>query len=81
MASETSVAFERYDDEFSELIHQIERALDEDPPSGYSESLFHQADDLIKQMALEARSFSDAAMNASILAKVRTLKSQLSALP
>ena len=54
--TETSIPFERYDDEFGELLHQIEQSLNEEPPSAYSENLMQQADDLIKQMALEARS-------------------------
>lgn len=80
MTSETSLPFERYDDEFSELVKQIERSLEEEPPSGYSENLFQQADDLIKQMALEARSVSDASLKRDLLAKVRTLKGELSTL-
>lgn len=80
MTSETSAAFERYDDEFSELIQQIERSLDEEPPSAYTVNLFQQADDLLKQMALEARSVLDASLKRDLLAKVRTLKGQLSAL-
>jgi small-conductance mechanosensitive channel len=80
MASETSSPFDRYDDEFSELLQQIERSLDEEPPSTYSENLFQQADDLIKQMALEARSVPDASLKRDLLAKVRKLKGQLGTL-
>ena len=39
-----------------------------------------QADDLIKQMALEARSVPDASLKRELLAKVRKLKSQLSSM-
>ena len=78
--SETSIPFERYDNEFGELLHQIEENINEDPPSAYSENLMQQADDLIKQMALEARSVPDASLKRELLAKVRTLKSQLSSM-
>jgi len=77
MASETSIPFERYDDEFSELLQQIEQSLNEEPPSAYTENLFQQADDLIKQMALEARSVPDASLKRDLLAKVRQLKGKL----
>ena len=80
MTSETSIPFERYDDEFSELLVQIERSLEEDPPSVYSENLFQQADDLIKQMALEARSVPDASLKRELLEKVRQLKTKLASL-
>jgi len=77
MASETSIPFERYDDEFSELLQQIEQSLNAEPPSAYTENLFQQADDLIKQMALEARSVPDASLKRDLLAKVRQLKGKL----
>jgi Snare region anchored in the vesicle membrane C-terminus/Vesicle transport v-SNARE protein N-terminus len=80
MTSETTIPFDRYDDEFTELMQQIERSLEEEPPSNYSENLFQQADDLIKQMALEARSVPDASLKRDLLAKVRKLKGQLSTL-
>lgn len=78
--TETSVPFERYDDEFGELLHQIEQSLNEEPPSAYSENLMQQADDLIKQMALEARSVPDASLKRELLAKVRKQKDQLATL-
>jgi len=68
--------FERYDDEFSSLIEQIESSLDEEPPNQYTHNLLQQCDDLIKQMALEARSVSDASLKRDLLAKVRTCKSK-----
>lgn len=80
MATDTTIPFQRYDDEFTELMKQIERSLEEDPPSAYADNLFQQADDLIKQMALEARSVSDATLKRELLGKVRTLKSQLASL-
>lgn len=80
MATDTTIPFQRYDDEFTELLKQIEQSLEEDPPSVYAENLFQQADDLIKQMALEARSVSDATLKRDLLGKVRTLKGQLASL-
>ena len=68
--------FERYDDEFSSLIEQIESSLDEEPPNQYTNNLLQQCDDLIKQMALEARSVGDASLKRDLLAKVRTCKSK-----
>ena len=78
--TETSIPFERYDDEFGELLHQIEQSLNEEPPSAYSENLMQQADDLIKQMALEARSVPDTSLKRELLAKVRKQKDQLATL-
>jgi vesicle transport through interaction with t-SNAREs 1 len=77
---ETNLPFQRYDDEFSELIQQIERSLEEDPPSGYTENLLRQADDLLKQMAVEARSVENPNVKRDLLAQVRSLKSKLATL-
>ena len=54
--------------------------MKEDPPSSYATNLFQQANDLIKQMALEARSVPDIVQKRTLLDKVRTLKDQISAL-
>lgn len=72
--------FQRYDTEFQSLLAQIETSLKEDPPSAYSDNLFRQADDLVKQMALEARSVSDQTLKQELLTKVRNLKQQLAKL-
>lgn len=75
--------FQRYDHEFQGLLHQIQQSMNQDskaPPPSYSDNLFQQADDLVKQMALEARSVSDATLKQQLLAKVRKLKSQVSTL-
>lgn len=72
--------FQRYDTEFQSLLAQIETSLQEDPPSAYSDNLFQQADDLVKQMALEARSVSESTLKRELLQKVRNLKSQLAKL-
>lgn len=77
---ESSIPFERYDAEFNELLQQIEKAVAEDPPSSYTSNLFAQAEDLQKQMALEARSVPDPALKRDLLGKVRTYKSKLSEL-
>jgi chromosome segregation ATPase len=72
--------FERYDDEFSSLIRQIETSLQQpaaptaDP--SYAQNLLRQCDDLIKQMALEARSSQDPAVKRNLLDKVREYKGQ-----
>jgi hypothetical protein len=77
--SETN--FERYDDEFSSLIHQIENSLRASSsssassyPSSNAQNLLRQCDDLIKQMALEARSAQDLASKRMMLDKVREYK-------
>jgi vesicle transport through interaction with t-SNAREs protein 1 len=80
MTDASAVSFERYDDEFSSLIRQIETSLNEEPPNQYTRNLLQQCDDLIKQMALEARSVSNANLKRELLAKVRTCKSQFQSL-
>jgi hypothetical protein len=79
--SETN--FERYDDEFSSLIHQIENSLRASSsssaspdPSSSAQNLLRQCDDLIKQMALEARSAHDPASKRAMLDKVRDYKNR-----
>jgi vesicle transport through interaction with t-SNAREs protein 1 len=76
--SSNSIPFERYDDEFLELLRQIEKAMEEDPPSVYADGLFQQAEDLIKQMAIDARSVPDASSKRTLLDRVRTHKHELS---
>lgn len=77
--------FERYDDEFSSLIHQIETSMNASSTTSssdpaHTQNLLSQCDDLIKQMALEARSSQDPALKRSLLDKVRECKSQHQAL-
>lgn len=72
--------FDRYDDEFQNLIKQVEASLRSVPESGYSESILQQCDDLIKQMALEARSVHDNALKRRLLEKVRDYKGQYQSL-
>ena len=79
------VSFERYDEEFKSLIGQIEKSLAPEETSGInlSQNLLQQCEDLIKQMALEARSVPNPNMKRTLLGKVqdckatwRTLKDQ-----
>lgn len=72
---EHNASFERYDDEFTSLIAQIEKALHDEPPSSYTQNLLRQCDDLIKQMALEARSVGNSDLKRDLLQKVRDCKS------
>jgi vesicle transport through interaction with t-SNAREs 1 len=75
-------SFERYNDEFSSLIQQIESSLRSTSASAsaspndlnHTQNLLTQCDDLIKQMALEARSSHDAATKRSLMDKVREYK-------
>lgn len=76
-SSETSsVTFDRYDDEFRSLLQQIEASLNVEPPSPYTHNLLVQCDDLIKQMALEARSVGNSQLKRTLLDKVKSCKSQ-----
>jgi hypothetical protein len=81
--SMSSIPFERYDDEFQSLTAQVQeslRHLDEDKGIEFTHSLLSQCDDLLKQMAIEARGVEDASSKRDLLAKVRVCKSQLAAL-
>jgi Snare region anchored in the vesicle membrane C-terminus/Vesicle transport v-SNARE protein N-terminus len=80
--------FDRYDDEFAELVQQIENSFldgggagvggpSSSSSSSYTQNLIQQADDLLKQMALEARSVPDASMKRELLGKVRQRKGDL----
>ena len=76
-----NTSFERYDEEFQSLLQQIETSLQKEPPGPYTENLLAQCDDLLKQMALEARSVdNDASLKRELLGQVRTCKSQWQAL-
>jgi hypothetical protein len=76
MSDENSLSFERYDDEFSSLMDQIRTSLAQHPPGTLTRNLLQQCDDLIQQMALEARSVSDSNVKRTLLQKVRTYKSE-----
>eukprot|EP00984_Skeletonema_dohrnii_P022088 scaffold11205_cov221-Skeletonema_dohrnii-CCMP3373.AAC.4 len=81
----SSIPFERYDEEFLSLTEQVTsklRPLDPStasstslPPTAEADvkmahNLLLQADDLLKQMGLEARGVDDAAVKRDLLAKV-----------
>mmetsp|Transcript_1774 Transcript_1774/g.2392 ORF Transcript_1774/g.2392 Transcript_1774/m.2392 type:complete len:212 (+) Transcript_1774:162-797(+) len=79
----SSIPFERYDDEFRTLTEQVQDSLQkETSPQNikYSSSLLSQCDDLIKQMAVEARGVPDASTKKELLKKVKECKAQLQAL-
>ena len=81
----SSIPFERYDEEFLTLTEQVTsklRALDPAttisgiPPNAEADlkmahALLLQADDLLKQMGLEARGLDDAIVKRDLLGKVR----------
>lgn len=86
-----SQTFQRYDDEFKSLTRQVKASFGADD-GGYkdeesggeiagspSESL-DQCDELLQQMALEARSVPDASLKRELLVQVRTYKSELQSL-
>jgi len=79
----SSIPFERYDDEFRTLTEQVQDSLQkESSPQNikYSSSLLSQCDDLIKQMAVEARGVPDASTKKELLKKVKECKAQLQSL-
>lgn len=86
----SSIPFERYDEEFLSLTEQVTsklRSLDPAtaagvPPSADADlkmahNLLLQADDLLKQMGLEARGVEDASVKRDLLGKVRVCKTRL----
>lgn len=86
----SSVPFERYDEEFLSLTEQVTsklRGLDPAtctsvPPTAEADvrmahNLLLQADDLLKQMGLEARGADDAGVKRDLLGKVRVCKTRL----
>jgi Fe2+ transport system protein B len=86
--SQASLSFRRYDEEFKSLTKQVKSSLvdaenfhDEETGEGKNSSnLLSQCDELLQQMALEARSVPDAAEKRELLQQVRTYKSELQAL-
>ena len=79
---EVPIPFERYDDEFKSIMRQIEKSLapEETTGSNLTNGLLQQCEDLIKQMALEARGVSNPNLKRALLDKVRECKSQWQAL-
>ncbi|KAG7358738.1 vesicle transport v-SNARE protein [Nitzschia inconspicua] len=86
--SQASLSFRRYDDEFKSLTKQIKASLqdaeqyhDEETGEGKNVSnMLSECDELLQQMALEARSVPDAAEKRELLQQVRTYKSELQSL-
>ncbi|GAX28180.1 vesicle transport through interaction with t-SNAREs 1 [Fistulifera solaris] len=77
--ADSDTTFQRYDDEFQSLLQQIENSLSTEPPGAFTKNLLQQCDDLIKQMALEARSQPSTNVKNLLLQKVRQAKSQYQA--
>jgi vesicle transport through interaction with t-SNAREs protein 1 len=73
--------FQRYDEEFKSLKKQVQDSLkdedDEEEQSNNTSNLLSQCDELLQQMALEARSVPEASLKRELLSQVRTCKSEL----
>jgi hypothetical protein len=90
--SQATLSFRRYDDEFKNLAEQVKSSLmvedyveqfhDEEAAEGgkNTSNLLSQCDELLQQMALEARSVPDATEKRELLQQVRTYKSELQSL-
>lgn len=76
----TYTPFERYDEEFKSLKKQVQDSLQEEDQdeevSGHTSSLLGQCDELLKQMALEARSVENSSLKRELLAQVRSYKTE-----
>jgi len=81
-----SDTFQRYDDEYQSLTRQVQSSFNEggfkDEETGDINPFecLSQCDDLLQQMALEARSVPDLSMKRDLLAKVRSYKGELQTL-
>ena len=75
--SHTYLPFERYEDEFKTLTKQVQDSLNDDEEVQQTGNLITQCDELLQQMALEARSVPDASLKRELLQTVRNSKSQL----
>uniref|UniRef100_A0A7R9WQ52 t-SNARE coiled-coil homology domain-containing protein n=1 Tax=Craspedostauros australis TaxID=1486917 RepID=A0A7R9WQ52_9STRA len=71
--------FQRYDEEFKSLTQQVQASLQQSDEDGtvHTEALIMQCDELLQQMALEARSVSDSSLKRDLLQQVRGYKSEL----
>lgn len=69
----SSSPFDRYHEEFTLLIQQIQKSPNDEKTSII---LLQQCNDLIKQMSLEARSTGDADQKQQMLDKVKECKAQ-----
>jgi len=81
-----SQTFQRYDDEFQSLTRQVRASFHEE--GGFHDEevgdigespveCLNQCDDLLQQMALEARGVPDANLKRELLARVRSYKTEL----
>ena len=85
MSSNASTAFKRYDEEFKSLTQQIKSNLEDDDGQFHDEetggedssNLLSQCDELLQQMALEARSVVAQSTKRELLAQVRSYKTEL----
>mmetsp|Transcript_21488 Transcript_21488/g.50891 ORF Transcript_21488/g.50891 Transcript_21488/m.50891 type:complete len:213 (-) Transcript_21488:292-930(-) len=85
-----SQTFQHYDDEFQSLTRQVKASFSagdggyRDEETGEAScnpaEALEQCEDLLQQMALEARSVPDAALKRELLGQVRTYKSELQSL-
>jgi hypothetical protein len=86
-----SQTFQRYDDEFQSLTRQVRASFgadeggfkDEEESGEIAESpveCLDQCEELLQQMALEARSVPNASLKRELLAKVRSYKGELQTL-
>ena len=74
--------FQRYDEEFKSLKKQVQDLLKDDDDDDVEQAnntsnLLSQCDELLQQMALEARSVPEASFKRELLAQVRTYKTEL----
>jgi vesicle transport through interaction with t-SNAREs protein 1 len=78
--------FQRYDEEFKSLKKQVQDSLgeeddfDDEEVGRHTSNLISQCDELLQQMALEARSVADSGLKRELLAQVRTYKAELQSL-
>jgi vesicle transport through interaction with t-SNAREs 1 len=79
--SSAYVSFDRYADEFQSLTSQLEGCLEaqDDDDMDSAGHLLSQCEEILQQMALEARSVSDAGQKRELLGRVRTAKAALEA--
>ena len=76
MGDYSRVNFDQYDEEFANMSQQVQKSLEEQPPSQYTTNLLQQCDDLIQQMDLEARTIPDATLKRTLIQKVRACKTE-----
>jgi vesicle transport through interaction with t-SNAREs protein 1 len=78
--AQTYTPFERYDEEYKSLKKRVQDLLhdefeDEEVP-GHTTNLLSQCEELLQQMALEARSVEDSSLKRELLGQVRTYKAE-----